>query len=411
MAKNTQAFRLWCRSDRGGRYYYKLPGGKWTATNCTDRAVAEQAARDAVRNGEQRNTNIANARLLAAQLGRPFMQEDTPRGATLPLREYAADFYRWDFPNPPACPRIARRLQDRKRIGPEWAREQRKRLTEYVFKDSIADLPMGTIRRGDVQDFRSRLLVKLGATDPDSPRRKRHINLILGALSGVFAEAVDREEIGRNPAAKLSMGYEPTIRGTFTEAEIRALFPARIDRLGPWRTLMEKTIYLVGFTCGLRRSELRALTWAAVDLGRQEITVQAAVKGKNRIGKPKSGRSRPARFGNVTARHLKTLRPADPDAGALVFAYASGAMVGGTWWQYAWRRALEKLAIDWRGRHLTAHSFRHTAASELRARGIDDSLLMGFGGWQSKAVADIYAGHGTETGARAIADAMDRLLG
>src|SRR3990167_4507631 len=169
MAKNTQAFRLWCRSDRGGRYYYKLPGGKWTATNCTDRAVAEQAARDAVRNGEQRNTNIANARLLAAQLGRPFMQEDPPRGATLPLLEYAVDFYRWDFPNPPACPRIARRLQDRKRIGPEWAMEQRKRLTEYVFRDTTPALPMGPTRRGDVQAFRSRLREKRGAPAPASP--------------------------------------------------------------------------------------------------------------------------------------------------------------------------------------------------------------------------------------------------
>jgi len=76
----SKKFRLWCRTDRGGGFYCRFPGGSWQSTNTTDRAVAETHVND-----------ILNARRTARVLKQELPDDKAPAGAaTLSLRGVCA---------------------------------------------------------------------------------------------------------------------------------------------------------------------------------------------------------------------------------------------------------------------------------------------------------------------------------
>ncbi len=83
------------------------------------------------------------------------------------LQEYSGSFYIWD-----SCPHIRRLLDERKSITHRHAKNQRCLLDRYIFTDKISQIKLSEIKRGDLIDFRSRLLNKI----PD----KLNTFLILG---------------------------------------------------------------------------------------------------------------------------------------------------------------------------------------------------------------------------------------
>jgi integrase len=406
---NRKKFRLWCRADRGGTYYYKFPGDSWVSTNSTDKAAAEAHVND-----------ILSARRVAQLSGQKLPDEKAaPRAATLTLREYARDFFTWG-----KCPHCERIRADGGQVGPEYVERQRKLLETYVLKDVIADLPIGQIRRADCIDFRARMLAKMGANtaDRENPTGKRTVNLILVILSTILGEAVEREDLGSNPAGRvgrrgLAVKYAAKKRGTFTLAEIKKMFPAAVDTLGPWRTLEAKTAFLLAGVVGMRRNEIRALTWEYVDLAAGRILIHRAFKGNDRPGLPKWDKRRECALPGIASRHLAALQEAHRAGGwpegpeTYIFAWIDGKPYGAQWWKLSFNRAVEKLEIDRKGRNLVPHSLRHSLATELRAAGVSDVLLKKSLGWSSDSMLENYSDHLAAEHFRGQAAAIDRLFG
>ena len=231
------------------------------------------------------------------------------------LGEFAADFFVWNG-SLPTCPHCSRVLASGGQIGPEHAQRQRRLLERFIIGDNenepdpISYMSLGKIRRGDCIDFRDRVLRTVGANirDRESSKGKRVINSVMVVLSTVFSEAVEREHIESNPAARLAIRYARQQRGSFSAAELRLLFSSAIDDLGPWPDLRVKSAFLTAGACGLRRNEIRALKWSAVDFELAALHVTEAFKGNRREGLPKWDKRRTLALPGVVARHLLLLK-------------------------------------------------------------------------------------------------------
>jgi integrase len=355
-------FRFW---NRGGTIYYRLAGGVWKSTG----KKTEAEAMDVV---------LALLREQGKSIGAHV--------ARLSLGEYAAPFFLWD-----RCPHCLRVRASGGQLGPEHVASQRSVLERFLIgnkdhkPDPLASTPIVKIKRGDCIDFRARLIRKLGVSidNREDPAGKRTVNLAMTALSTIFSEGCERGELEYNPAARLAIKYVKRERGIFTPAEMKKMFPADVEELGPWEDFQTKTMFLLAGTCGLRRNEVRALRWEHVDLASRTVRVFEAFKGQRRPGRPKWDKLRQTRLPNITARHLahrhELCAEASPED--LVFQHPDGSPIGTQLWEESWNRAMKKLEVYRVGRKLVPHSLRHTVATELAAGGLSDALIQAGLGW------------------------------
>ena len=199
--------------------------------------------------------------------------------------EYAAPFFLWN-----SCPHCKRVRASGGQIGPEHVANQRSLLERFILSDPFAQLLITKIKRGDCIDLRDRLIekLKINADDREDPAGKRTVNAALTVVSTIFSEGVER--------------------GIFTAQELRSLFPAGVEDLGPWDSLTAKTAFLLAATCGLRRNEVRALRWSSIDFEASVVRVHESFQGQSRPGLPKWDRRRETPLTNGAARHLLALR-------------------------------------------------------------------------------------------------------
>jgi integrase len=178
-----------------------------------------------------------------------------PSGRT--LRDFLSQYYVWD-----ACPRIAERRANGKRIDKQHAERQRRLIEKYILTDLIAEMNVRKMTRGDVKDFKNRLVKKYGTT--------RRVNSIITVLKTCFRDGVDRELLKRDPAAGIGkVSYKKAESGIFTAKELQKLFPW--DSIGPWEDLQDYTSFLIAATCGIKRGEILALQWRDIDFNNQVL--------------------------------------------------------------------------------------------------------------------------------------------
>jgi integrase len=297
------------------------------------------------------------------------------------FREYSAVFF-----IPETCPHFLRLREEGRQITRRYAHNQRIWLDKYILKDAIADKAIGELTRGDVFDFRRRLVSKLG-------EKVNTANKVLGVLKVIIREAVLREDIDRDPTARVgNLAEHRKEAGVFTAQELRALFP--LEGLGPWEDLQAKTVFLVAAMTGMRRGELLALKWRHIDFENLVVKVEEAWKGKIEIGPPKSGRSRVSPLTTVAAAALKELwesrSPNQSGSEALVFSYIDGTRLLDSWWKRAFASAIKTAGIDARARGIKPHSFRHTCATIRRGAGEDAAVIRAALGWSNERTQDGY---------------------
>jgi integrase len=197
-----------------------------------------------------------------------------------------------------------------------------------------------------------------------SPRTIGHARRLLHTA---YARALRREEVSRNPVAATKAPKVET-----AEIAIVADVPALLRRIAS-PTL--RRIAAVALATGMRRGELCALAWNAVDLDRATVRVERSVeqtKAGLRFKEPKSRAGQrtisiPASTVEMLRQHRagqaeRYLKAALRPVSDLVFARPDGMP-----------RAPDGLSNDWRDAKLgvSFHSLRHTHASALIAAGLD----------------------------------------
>ena len=353
MSRIRQPYSIIKRQD-SPHYFFKL--GNWRQYRSTGTTSPEEA--------EQ----IAQA---------AYLQSLTvPRGPT--LREYAEPYFVWE-----SCPHVRRLLGEGKSIEHRHVSNMRRMIQNHLFTDPIANIRLPELKRAHILDFRDRLLDKLGFT--------RTVQMTMSGLKTILKEAYFREEIERDPTEGVgNTRYDAEDTGIFTGEELKQLFPLRIP--GPWTSLLSYAVFLTAAVTGMRRGEILALEWQHISFMRSCISVRQAWKDIEVLGDPKWGKVRttPLPESLLTALMLVRGTKLEVYADDLVFSYPDGRRLGGTWWQKNFRAGMEAAGIDYEGRHIKAHSFRHTLNSLLRERSYDADKIRASMGWSSTDVQDGY---------------------
>ena len=143
---------------------------------------------------------------------------------------------------------------------------------------------------------------------------------------------------------------------------------ARVTRLEPFVVLALAT--------GARKSELLGLRWSDIDVDAGTVTFRRSMNNRAVIGELKTDRSR--RTVKVPEEALRVLRQlrlqartglelgTPPNKDAPVFAFPDGRPWSPHGIESLWRRLVRDAGIG----HVRIHDLRHTAASQLLARGV-----------------------------------------
>ncbi len=283
------------------------------------------------------------------------------------LREYMDPYFVWT-----TCPHVARLLDEQKIINEQYVKARRSIMERYIFPDDLlCDKTITEIRRGDIVDFRRRLL--------DRSIGFRTVNVTVGIVKTIFKEALYREDIDRDPTAGVgNIKYKARERGIFTKAELRELFQ---ETPGYWRDLKA---YCAGFlmaNTGVRTGELLALRWQAIE--ETNLHIEAAFKDWQQIGLPKWEKTRTIPISTDVLDVLEQLRDDSirvaPDD--FVFAYDDGKNFGRCWFRSTFVRALKAMEIPRVERSLSPHSLRHSLNSILLNEGCNIIKVQYFFGW------------------------------
>jgi integrase len=206
------------------------------------------------------------------------------------------------------------------------------------------------------------------------------------SLSSILSNAMRRGDLARNVVREIGAqdnGVEHRAerreRGRLqvgkdipTREEISAII-GKLD--GRWRPIILTAIFT-----GLRASELRGLTWDAIDLSKGELHVRQRADRFNKIGPPKSrdgGRMvpLPPMVRNALAEHKKAL---EPNARNLVFANKHGDIEHhNNIARYGFHPAQIAAGVvdeDGRAKYSGLHSLRHWFASWCINRRVDGGL-------------------------------------
>lgn len=293
-------------------------------------------------------------------------------------------------------------------------------LANYVIPDRISTVQLGNLKRGDIEDFRGRLVTKLQDHRPT-------VNRVLKLLKLLLARAHRREDIDRDPAYGVDFIAEAAqVRRAFTDIELAKLFPDAVPwesgNFSPWSNLKSYTAGLLAATTGMRRGEIAALRWNSIILDRDppHVVVREAVKDHTRTDVPKSGKPRPTPifstwlFGDDRAvQALSQLREQSINIGetldhsrqplldGFVFQKKNGDRYRVQWFSNELLDAMTTAKID-RGSDngtldLSLHSFRHTIEGRLAAHGLSDSLIRAYIGHSDAKMQEHYTHHDLDT--------------
>jgi integrase len=306
------------------------------------------------------------------------LKDKSPRKKSeLTLKEYAGPFWVWE-----TCPHVDRLRSEGKSITRNHVEIQRLVMKKHLFSDPIVDAPISEITRDSILQFRSRLIQKHGYS--------RTVQKVISLLKTILKEAYFREHIDRDPTIGIGkVKYEQREAGTFNEKELKSLFKAAP---GVWKDRKDYTAFLLAATTGMRRGEVLALQWQDIHFEEGFIEVVRAWKGREEIDLPKWNKKRVVPIPQfmvaaLTRLQEESIRIASDD---LVFCYDDGSRLGGTWWRTRFTKAMEAARIDYKGRDLSPHSFRHTLNTVLRSRGISDITLRAAFGWTDEKTQENY---------------------
>ena len=240
------------------------------------------------------------------------------------------------------------------------------------------------------------------------------VNHALKFLRMVFEQARRDGLVVDNPAADVS---------TLKKGSGSGRRPFTLTELGRLLTVADpewKSLLLFGFYTGQRLGDLSRLTWANVDLTRQELQFTATKTGRRQLlplatpllrhleSLPSSDKSsdpiHPRAFGSVSRQgRTSTVSRGFHDLMALAGLVAASDRGKDLHGQGKGRNTAR------RSSEISFHALRHTATSLMKNAGISPAIVGEFVGHESDAVNRIYT-HIETASLRRAADALPDLL-
>lgn len=274
------------------------------------------------------------------------------------------------------------------RYKPSAVRSYERALKLRVLPE-LGHLRLSDVRRMDVQDLVDRLLAQDAAVST--------VKNTLDPVRVIFRRAVRRGELALDPCGHLEIPQDRGRRDRVAdEAEVADLLAALPGA--------ERAVWAVALYLGMRRGELRELRWADIDLDVNIIRVRRALDDDGTIISTKSHAGErdvpilPRVRRELAAHKLRTGRDGDD----LVFGRTAREPFIPTTTRARADAAWKAAGLS----RITLHEGRHTAASIMRAAGLDSKLISAIIGHSSVVITqDRY----THVSAEHLRDAAARL--
>lgn len=249
----------------------------------------------------------------------------------------------------------------------EWHAARHKASTtvkiESVFNahfiPQFGEREISKIKPGDIMDYQTVLIGKYSG---------RYVSMMHAVLSNLFKYAVTKEYIKENPAkiAGSPQVSKPKMVNYWTLEEFQDFISHVDDR-------MYHALFMTLYYSGLRKGELRALTWADLDFKDNVITV-SKTNYKGHIQTPKTS----AGFRKVPMpehvmkllKKLRIQRNPSPTLDHVVFGEFHDA-IGETTLSRWFKKYLDQSGV----KKIRMHDIRHSHASYLIDRNVPVSVV------------------------------------
>lgn len=276
-----------------------------------------------------------------------------------------------------------------------------KGIVDYFlsFLRGKASRPLPTLTSTDVERYRTHLAEKVS---------NNTVNTHLKVLRVCLEKAVKQHVFDKNPARLVDNldRSKRHRRRAFTMDELRKI----LENASPdW-----KTAILIGLYTGLRLSDVANLTWASVDLQRDEIVTTAQKTDKTQI----------LPIAKPLREYLETLpagdnpkAPLSPDLHGQLETRLSNsfyelmaiALPGIVKSRQDHRKKKAGRGMRREQSEITFHSLRHTATSLLKNAGVSNAITQDIIGHESEAISRNYTHIDMETKRKAV-DLMPDVL-
>ena len=207
-----------------------------------------------------------------------------------------------------------------------------------------------------------------------SPRTVHHMHRLIRQS---LAQAVKWELLTRNPADAVDPPrVERTAMNTYTLPQTGEL----IDAMRGTRLFVPT---LLAVLLGMRRGEIAALRWKAVDLDTGQLAVIESAEQMNgtvRLKPPKNGRSRTVALATTITEELRAHRAAQAQEllklgvrlseDHFVCTHADGRMMQPTWITHEWIALISETDLP----RIRFHDLRHAHATHMLAGGIHPKI-------------------------------------
>jgi integrase len=238
-----------------------------------------------------------------------------------------------------------------------------------------------------------RILDKWRTAVGSSDASRKGINHALNGIRAALRWSFIKGNIPSDPTLSFKyISYRPDEKGTLSKEEM-----AQIESL-EWSDIRQKAALMLGFSCGLRRGEIRALRWKNIDLERGIISVVENYTDEDGKREPKAGSSRlvPA-FGAILAilTELKRNNPygGEPEDFVLPNVERDKPLAGITI-KRGFERIMDSLKIDKTARtlrNLSFHSMRHSFVTRAREVGLSDFVVSALSGHKTTQMLNHYS--------------------
>ena len=238
-----------------------------------------------------------------------------------------------------------------------------------------------------------RLLDKWKLAVGKSDASRKGINHALNGIRVALRWSFHQGYIPSDPTLSFKyIAYKPQEKGALSKAEIE-----KIENM-EWPDLRQKAALVLGFSCGLRRGEIRALRWEHVDLEKCIIHVKENYTDDDGKVEPKAGSFRfvPI-FGTILAilQELKQTNPYGGEQEDFVLPnVAKDKPLAAITIKRGFERIMDAIGINSTTRatrKLSFHSMRHSFVTRAREAGLSDFIVSALSGHKTTRMVEHYS--------------------
>lgn len=296
----------------------------------------------------------------------------------VPFSEYAKDWWVWG-----KCPYLTSKIENGYQIGKTYANTNRMILNKRILP-YFADIPLHKITVEMVENW----MHLLGKEQKVSgkvlkPLAPKSIRNYVGALGVMLDEAARLELIKNNPCKKIRMiAKRSRARGILTVAEARLIFsdPSK------WFNHHAYLASLLASVTGARLSEIRALQCS--DVYPDHIHIEHSLDGEHQIKATKTGDVRDIPVPLSILTELEKQKRGRTDG--FLLCYPTGKPYGRHVFLDNLKNVMELYSIDWKGRNIGFHSWRHFLNTQLLSHGISGEKTREITGHTTEAMTQRY---------------------